>query len=662
MLDPRRMVRWVWVGRAALACAILVAAVFVWERAEPVDTLVATLAFACALLATVASAMYAEVYRRPVGRLFYGLQCLVDLLVVTAVVHITGGWSSQFAALYILVIASAALMLPFRDGLSVAGGACVLYAADVLWFRTGVGHIGVGVQLSVFAIVAVGSGFIAVRLREAGDGRDALAAQLVKVQLEAADILRTIRSGIISVDAAGRLLYANPAATELLGLHLRALVGRPVLQALGDVSPQLALILERTVRDGIRTTRAEGMIRRDGRDIPIGVTTTMADVAQGTSGTTATAIFQDISDTKRLQAMHVRTERLEAVAELSASLAHEIKNPLASIRSATEQLARRHAASRAAAVTAAAGVNASLNADVNAGAKANAGVGYAGADNAGNGNADADDDAEDERVLYSLVVREADRLSRLLSEFLDFARAQVTRVIVLDAGEVVRKAAQLAAAHPDRLPSIDVTVAVSPESLEMEADDDLLHRAVFNLALNAVQAVSMRPNLERDGGHVHIDVRVAREETVQARRRGIRWDGDTIAIAISDDALGIPEGLRNTLFEPFVTTKAGGSGLGLAVVHRAVEAHQGLVQVDALEPGTRFTIMLPRLQEQVSEDVLRRENSMSGTASNVMNGNISSTVNRPANSTVDSTNNSSINGAPGSDAANTEQRITGVAA
>jgi len=565
MLDPRRIVRWVWLGRAALACAILVAAVFVWDRAEPVDTLVATLAFACALLATVASAMYAEVYRRPLGKVFYGLQCLVDLLVVTAVVHVTGGWSSQFAALYILVIATAALMLPFSAGLSVAGLACVFYAADVLWLRTGMTPMGVGVQLCVFAIVALGSGFIAARLREAGVGRDALAAQLVKVQLEAADILRTIRSGIISVDARGNLLYANPAATELLGMHLRSLVGRPVLQALGDVSPQLADILARAVERGVRTTRAEGVIRRDGKDIPIGVTTTMTDVTPESSGTNVTAIFQDISDTKRLQAMHIRTERLEAVAELSASLAHEIKNPLASIRSATEQLARRHAASRPTLVT-----------DVD------------------------DDDADDMRVLHTLVVREADRLSRLLSEFLDFARAQVARLVRLDAGDIVRRAAQLAAAHPDRVSGIEVTVAVSPESLEMEADDDLLHRAVFNLVLNAVQAVATRPALAQTGGHVHIDVRVAREETGAARRRGIRWDGDTIVIAVSDDGAGVPEELRNTLFEPFVTTKSGGSGLGLPVVHRAVEAHQGLVVVDALEPGTRFTILIPRLQEQVS--------------------------------------------------------------
>ena len=602
------MVRWVWLGRAALASAILVAAVFVWDRAEPVDTLVATLAFACAVLATVASAMYAEVYRRPLGRMFYASQCVVDLLVVTAVVHITGGWSSQFAALYILVIAMAALMLPFQAGLWVAAGACVLYAVDVLWLRAGVAHIGVGAQLAVFVIVAVGSGFIAARLRQAGVGREALAAQLVKVQLEAADILRTIRSGIISVDAEGRLLYANPAAAELLDLNLRSLVGRPVLQALGGVAPRLADLLERTVQEGVRTTRVEASIRRDGKDIPIGVTTTIADVSHGASGhgasgNTATAIFQDISDTKRLQALNVRAERLEAVAELSASLAHEIKNPLASIRSATEQLARRYESSRLSLVA-----RDRRHGDIKLSDRES-----------------DDEDADDERVLHSLVMREADRLSRLLSEFLDFAKAQVTRVVTLDVGDIVQRAAELAAAHPDKVSGIELTVAVSPESLALDADEDLLHRAVFNLVLNAVQAVGVQNGNERHSGHVHVDVRVRREES-GVRKNGVRWEGDTLAIAVSDDGPGVPEDVRNTLFEPFVTTKIGGSGLGLPIVHRAVEAHNGVVVVDALTPGSRFTILLPRAQARVAldnsqlnniaskDDVVRIDSRITGVA------------------------------------------------
>ena len=544
MLDPRRVLRWVWLGRVVLSCAILVAAVFVWSEAAPSDTLIATLAFAGATLATICSALYGEFERRALGLGFYGLQCAIDLLLVTAVVHITGGWSSQFAALYILVIASAALLLPFRGGLAVAGGACLLYAADVLLLRPGTPYVGISVQIAVFFVVAVGSGYVSSRLRQAGVGREALAAQLMKVQLDAADILRTIRSGIMTVDPQGRLLYANPAASDLLGLDLRSLVGRPVLDTLLGVSPQLATLLEQSSREGVRTTRAEGVIQRDGETLEIGVTTTIANGTRQDGGVTATAIFQDISDSKRIQALHIRAERLQAVAELSASLAHEIRNPLASIRSATEQLARRRARSL---------------------------------------EPTADDDDED--ILHDLVVREADRLNRLLADFLDFARTRVTRVSRLDLGAIANAAAMIATAHPDRRAGVQVQVRVASDLPPVEGDEDLLHRAVFNLVLNAVQAVGPE-------GHVFIDVDRYRP-TGEHGAVSALLTGELLTVSVTDDGPGVPPELKDRLFEPFVTGKAGGTGLGLPVVHRAVEAHRGVVLVDSLARGTRFTMLLP---------------------------------------------------------------------
>jgi two-component system, NtrC family, sensor histidine kinase PilS len=553
MLDPRRMLRWVWLARVVLACAILVAAVFVWSKAPPEDTLVATLAFAVATLATVGSVMYAELDRRPLGTGYYGVQCAIDLLLVTAVVHITGGWNSQFAALYILVIASAALLLPFRGGLAVAAGACLLYMAEVLWLRPGSPYVsGIWVQVAVFVTVALGSGFVALRLRQAGSGREQLAQQLVKVQLEAADILRTIRSGIVTVDHQRRLLYANPAASELLGLDLREFIGRPLLPSLRQVSEQLADLLERSVRDQVRTTRAEGTIRRDGEEFSIGVTTTVNEGTRPDGGPSATAIFQDISDSKRLQALHVRAERLQAVAELSASLAHEIRNPLASIRSATEQLARGREAPDTV-------------------------------------------DADDERILHGLVVRESDRLSRLLAEFLDFARARVTRLDALDVGALVHTAAMLAASHPDRGAEVQVQVTTAPGLPHLQGDEDLLHRAVFNLVLNAVQAVGER-------GHIFVDVDRRAPDGVDGS--SVAVTGALVAITITDDGPGIPEELKDRLFEPFVSGRPGGSGLGLPVVHRAVEAHRGVVLVDRLPRGTRFCILLPlSLPEVVVSDM-----------------------------------------------------------
>ncbi len=522
-------------------CAILVAASFAWTKADPAQTLVATLAFAAAASVTAVSAVYSEFYRKPLNEFYFAVQTGVDLLLVTAIVHITGGWSSQFAALYVLVIASSALMLGRRSGYVVAALSCALYLTDLLVIRGEEPHLVMAVQTALFLTVGIGAEAIAARLRSVGPTGELLAAKLVKVQLEAADILRTIRSGIVTVDSNGRLLYANPAAADLLGINLRSLVGRPVLSTLGQISPEIATLLERSAREGKRTTRAEGTIRKGDDIISIGVTTTTIEHDTNGHGQTATAIFQDISDTKRVQELHVRTERLQAVTALSASLAHEIRNPLASIRSATEQLASRRLQL-----------------------------------------SDVDDD---ERTLYNLTVREADRLDRLLSEFLDFARARVTRTSAVDISAVAHAASASVGAHPSRSPDIELVVRCDTPLL-VEGDEDLLHRALFNLMLNAVQAIGTTC-----AGSV--TVVATTDISSESAAPGAVSVAPTIRITVTDDGTGVPLEVRESLFDPFVTGRVGGSGLGLSVVHRAVEAHNGAVYVDHLDKGTRFTVLLP---------------------------------------------------------------------
>ncbi len=537
------MLRWVYVARMAIATSIFIAAIFRWGDARPVDTLVASLAFAVAFILTVASWVYSEIQSKPVGTQFLYVQTLVDLALVTAVVHVTGGSSSGFAALYILVIAAAVLLLPIGGGLLVAALGNAVYFADVLWAHSTTMNAGVWLQLGVFGVVALGTGTIAGRLREAGVGREELGAELVRVRLEAADILRNIRSGIVTVDVQGRLMYANPAASTLLGFDLQESLGRPVLSLIGAPAPDLSVALARTVHARERITRAEVELTTTGRRVPIGVTTTYADDPSGV-GLTATAIFSDISDQKRTEVLHLRAERLEAIAELSASLAHEIRNPLASIRSAVEQLSRIATAS------------------------------------------------DDERTLAALVLRESDRLTRLLSEFLDFARVRVTTIDRLDLNQVVQGATNLASAHPDRAPHVKVECRVTESPIYIEGDEDLLHRAIFNLTLNAVQASSARSD---GGGMVSVEVEPLTHGTLPP---GIRFPGEGVLVRVCDDGAGIPPEVRDTLFEPFITTKAGGSGLGLPVVHRAVEAHRGVVLVDSDARGTRFTVLIPYRQSE----------------------------------------------------------------
>jgi two-component system sensor histidine kinase PilS (NtrC family) len=543
ILDPHRILRWVYLGRIAMSGAIFLAAAVAWKNADESLTLVASLLTIGALGFTAVSALYSIIQRTPLRPAFLYTQSLFDLVVVTAIVHVTGGGSSQFAALYILVIAAASLLLPFSGGLVIAGLGCVLYFADVIYGSGTQLDIGVWLQLGVFSAVALGSGYIAARLREAGAGTQQLAAELVKVRLQAADILRNIRSGIVTVDAGGGLVYANPAASQLLGIALDDHVGSRVIETISTTDPELARALERAAQDGTRTSRAEGTITVRDRRFPIGLNTTSSQSDNGNGSAAATAIFQDISDQKRLDSLHARAERLEAVAELSASLAHEIKNPLAAIRSAVEMLARSPRST------------------------------------------------PDERTLADLIVRESDRLSRLLSEFLDFARVRVARVQPVDLSAVARGAASLAAAHPDRPNDVEVVCVGASDGLVVEGDEDLLHRAVFNLALNAVQA-------SPHGGRVRVELAPLTMDQVPA---GVSFDLGGVALRVSDDGPGIPIEIRDRLFDPFFTTKPGGSGLGLSIVHRAIEAHAGFVFVDSDDRGTRVTVLLPSHQSEIGE-------------------------------------------------------------
>ena len=570
-VDTMQLRAWIDVVRLAVATAIFAAALWAWDGAVPADTKIAALAFAGAAGWTTVSFM-ARSWRDQA--LFGALvaQVIVDLSLATASVHVTGGAASQFAALYVLAITEAALLLPIGGAFVAAAGACAFYSAEVVsWRPAGGGGVALVLQLAVFAAVALGAGLVGARLQQVGAGGERLVAALARARhearaaarVEASDVLRNMPSGIVTVDASGRLLFANPAAATLLGVALGSQAVNAAsadtdafdagaLQQLAAVAPALADIVVRAARDGERTTRAEvAVMRPDGREATIGVTTTASDGMDGARA--ATAIFSDITDTKRVAALHLRAERLEAVAELAASLAHEIRNPLASIRSAVEQLARL--------ATQPAGVDAAERAEVR----------------------------EDVQTLAGLTVRESDRLSRLLGEFLDFSRARVTRLDAVDLAEAARAAVRLAAAHPDAA-RVELVVRVAGASVGVvDADAELLHRALFNLVLNAAQAARSR---------VDVAVWVPGEAELPA---GLAFAHGALAVRVRDDGPGVSPDVADRLFEPFVTTKVGGSGLGLAIVQRAVEAHGGVVLVgggtvggESVGGGAAFTLVLPR--------------------------------------------------------------------
>jgi len=159
----------------------------------------------------------------------------------------------------------------------------------------------------------------------------------------------------------------------------------------------------------------------------------------------------------------------------------------------------------------------------------------------------------------------------------------------VDLVEISRHAAALVAAHPDKPRNVTIREQFPSTPLVVVGDDDLLHRAIFNLLLNAVQA-------SPPGGEVRVEA--AELLPHQLPPKASRFTRGAIMVQVSDEGPGLDHSIRERLFEPFVTTKAGGTGLGLSIAHRAVEAHHGFIIVDPAEngtKGTRFTVILPKL-------------------------------------------------------------------
>jgi signal transduction histidine kinase len=218
-----------------------------------------------------------------------------------------------------------------------------------------------------------------------------------------------------------------------------------------------------------------------------------------------------------------RADRLSALGELSAGMAHEIRNPLGSIKGAVEILK---------------------------------------------------DDYSPEEAKYEFIeilLKETDRLNRIVQEFLGFARPKLPEFQRADVNEAIESVLTLTA-HEARKAGITVSRRLDPSIGKRSIDAGLLNQAFLNLILNAIQAMP-------EGGVLTVE-------------SGIR--DDRLEIKISDTGVGISEENRKKLFTPFFTTKKNGTGLGLAIVHRIIENHRGSIDV-ASEPGkgTTFTVRIP---------------------------------------------------------------------
>jgi signal transduction histidine kinase len=297
------------------------------------------------------------------------------------------------------------------------------------------------------------------------------------------------------------------------------------------IAPEFWAAITATARRGVRAMRVEATVRRRDRTFPIGVTTTTLEVEPG-GLPRVTAIFTDISDSKRLEELHLRAERLEAVAELSSSLAHEIKNPLAAIKTFVQLLPRK-----------------------------------------------VDNEAFRDRFNVT-VPRELDRVNGIVDNLLEVARTPRMTFGPVDLNDLLRRTLDLHRAQmEERTVQCDVRLA---EGLPLaRADAEHLLRAFSNLVLNALEAMP-------EGGRLTVTTRHTGANGHQSR---------TLEVGIADTGAGMDVETVGQLFNPFFTTKAKGTGLGLVLTHKIIEEHGGTIAVQS-EPGmgTVFTLTLPEAQ------------------------------------------------------------------
>jgi len=533
--------------RLTVATLLLGSAVVVLVRtpgAVPVNPFFYLIGFVYASsLIFAATLRYAD--RRPwIADLHFGL----DALVVSAFIYFTGGITSFFAVLYGLPIVAAALVQLRRGSLQVAALSAILYVGLVLaQYLQATGNLdGIWVMTELDAlpdarvaqyIVAINVGaFFAVALLAGSlaEGRRRADVQLVQASAAMADlqafsqhVVDNMVSGVASADAAQRLLTFNRSATAITGVPPGRAVGQPAAGVL-----QLPAAFAAGLEQGLEVTRprrADYEFRRpDGGVIDLGLSVTLLPLPDGGRGFLFT--FQDVTDLRRLERSNRLQQRLAAVGEMAAGIAHEIRNPLASMSGSMQVL--RHELPL----------------------------------------------SEEQGQLMDIVLRESDRLNDTIKSFLAYARPQQFAVRPLDLRRAVQDAATLLRNSPEVLASHRIDVDVPADPVTIEADENQIRQIVWNLATNGLRAMP-------DGGRLLLFVALAPP-----------W-GDTPAEArfgVADEGTGIPADEVEAIFQPFRATFSGGTGLGLAVVHRIVSDYNGRIEVQSeVGRGTRVTVHFP---------------------------------------------------------------------
>lgn len=507
----------------------------------PARPLLAVLAALAALTPAYALADRRGAPRRPHLLIQFGF----DVLLVSALVGATGGAASPYTLFYVLVSVTAGLCLFARGGLVVAGMASAAYAAialgDLAQSGPGVfrGVPGVCLHAGSFFTAAALGGVLGERLTVRSSALKRTKSELSRARMEADFVIRNISGGLLTIDGEGSVLYLNPMAERILECDVNEARGRPLSDVLGNGKSPFAQRVLRSLSTGRSVSRDELLITRDdGVAVPIGASISVLPPA-APERVGAIALFQDLTEAKAREAAEHQRERLAAIGELAAGIAHEMRNCLKPLGGSVDLLRRDLVLS---------GENAHL---------------------------------------MDIILRQTETLEGFVRDLLSYAREHPLALQRADVRGIVREVIATVERHPAKTESKRIVERYPEGPLFVRADSELVRQVFTNLAINALEAME-------SGTLVVAAQAPVTAPTGDRRRPAPAEDARFVLVSFTDEGPGIPQEVQDQVFKPLFTTKRGGSGLGLSIAQRIVERHGGTLSLSVLpERGTTASVFLP---------------------------------------------------------------------
>lgn len=351
---------------------------------------------------------------------------------------------------------------------------------------------------------------------------------LLDTRAFASELVTSLPMGIVAVDDAAKVIYVNETAAMLLGKELDQIKGKKAAQVL---PPFLLTRLDQVDKGGFVSEQELKLPSHTGRAIPVTVTITKIVGAQG-NFIGHVFILKDLSRIRALELEIKQKEKLAAVGILAAGVAHEVRNPLSSIKGYATYFSSLF------------------------------------------------DPKSDNKKAASIMAEEVDRVNRVISELLEFARPIQLELKKTRIFELVDKALRLIKYEADPA-GIKIISSVEPDLPEVEVDKDRLTQVLLNIFINAIQAMP-------SGGTLTVNVK-AMENRLQ--------------FEILDTGSGISPQDQANIFNPYFTTKKRGTGLGLAIAFKIIESHGGTITIESLKnKGTTFVISIPLEQNKPGQN------------------------------------------------------------